>query len=72
MTALSFRAGVLEQPGDFNGDLAVDFEDFFLFAGAFGSRATGENARFDMVRNGEIDFEDFFAFAGLFGKRYAR
>jgi hypothetical protein len=72
MSPYTFRAGVLERPGDFNGDLSVDFEDFFLFAGAFGSRATGENVRFDMVKNGEIDFDDFFAFAGVFGRRYER
>jgi hypothetical protein len=70
----TFRADArgLERPGDFNGDFGVDFEDFFLFAGAFGQKATGENARFDMDRNGEVGFEDFFAFAGVFGKQYPR
>jgi|GEM_PF-4775226 len=72
MSPYAFRADpkALERPGDFNGDLAVDFEDFFLFAGAFGERATGDLAKFDMVKNGVIDFEDFFAFAGVFGRRY--
>ncbi|OGG53444.1 MAG: hypothetical protein A3F84_12730 [Candidatus Handelsmanbacteria bacterium RIFCSPLOWO2_12_FULL_64_10] len=74
MSPYTFRADAkaLERPGDFNGDLTVDFDDFFLFAQAFGERATEKFTKFDMVKNGEIDFEDFFAFAGAFGKRYDR
>jgi hypothetical protein len=52
-------------PGDFNGDGGVDFDDFFLFAAAFGSR----EARFDLSRDGRVDFDDFFLFAAQFGKR---
>ncbi|OGG55610.1 MAG: hypothetical protein A3F84_01755 [Candidatus Handelsmanbacteria bacterium RIFCSPLOWO2_12_FULL_64_10] len=42
MPPYAFRADAkaLERPGDFNGDLAVDFEDFFAFAGVFGRQYT--------------------------------
>jgi len=53
--------------GDFNGDGVVDFDDFFLFAAAFGSR----EARFDLSRDGRVDLDDFFLFAAAFGKRKA-
>jgi hypothetical protein len=48
---------------DFNGDGKVDFDDFFLFAGAFGSSAV----KFDLSGNGNVDFDDFFLFAQRFG-----
>lgn len=51
--------------GDFNGDGRVDFDDFFLFAAAFGSR----DSRFDLSRDGQVNFDDFFIFAAQFGKR---
>lgn len=54
---------------DFNCDGEVNFDDFFLFANAFGQKATTENARFDLSRNGEVDFDDFFIFAETFGKK---
>lgn len=53
---------------DFNGDGKADFDDFFLFATAFGQQAKGENAKFDLDGDGEIGFGDFFLFAGAFGK----
>jgi hypothetical protein len=61
------RAGGLA--GDFNEDGEVGFEDFFLFAGAFGQKAAGDNAKFDLDGDGEVSFGDFFAFAGEFGKK---
>ena len=48
---------------DFNDDGKVDFDDFFLFAGAFGS----SGAKFDLSGNGKVDFDDFFLFAQRFG-----
>lgn len=51
--------------GDFNGDSRVDFDDFFLFAVAFGSR----DVRFDLNGDGQVDFDDFFVFAVQFGKK---
>jgi sugar lactone lactonase YvrE len=54
---------------DFDGDGEVGFADFFLFAEAFGQKATGGNARFDLDGDGEVDFDDFFAFAEAFGKK---
>ncbi len=50
---------------DFNGDGMVDFDDFFLFAAAFGSN----DARFDLDEDGTVGFDDFFVFAASFGKR---
>lgn len=49
---------------DFDGNGAVDFEDFFLFAAAFG----GKDARFDLNQDGIVDLSDFFRFAEDFGK----
>ena len=50
-------------PGDFDGNGAVDFDDFFMFVDYFG----GSDARFDLDGNGAIDFDDFFAFVDNFG-----
>jgi len=55
-------AGAL--PGDFNGSGRVDFDDFFLFADAFG----GSDPLFDLNSSGAVDFDDFFIFADNFGK----
>ena len=51
-------------PGDFNSDGKVDFDDFFLFADAFG----GHDPFYDLDSSGGIDFDDFFLFADNFGK----
>jgi hypothetical protein len=53
---------------DFDGSGQVNFDDFFLFAEAFGKPATGANATFDLDGNGAINMDDFFAFADRFGK----
>ena len=53
--------------GDFNGDLVVDLDDFFLFADKFGQAATGDAAKFDLAPDGTIDLDDFFLFADKFG-----
>ncbi len=56
---------------DFNGSGAVDFDDFFLFADAFGTRQGDAkfDAKFDLSGNGAVDFDDFFLFAADFGKK---
>ncbi len=56
---------------DFNGDGAVDFDDFVLFARAFGARPEAANwdAKFDLEADGEVNFKDFVTFARLFGSR---
>jgi|GEM_PF-4968024 len=56
---------------DFNGSGTVDFEDFFLFAGAFNAKQgdPGFEAKFDLDNDGAIGFGDFFIFAGDFGKK---
>ncbi|MDE2889980.1 MAG: FG-GAP-like repeat-containing protein [Gemmatimonadota bacterium] len=50
---------------DFNGDGAVDFADFILFAQAFGSA----DMRFDLDGNGTVGFGDFLAFVAAYEKR---
>jgi hypothetical protein len=68
---VEFRATITSEiltqlmPGDFNGDDAVDFADFFLFADAFG----GSDPRFDLDDSGRVDFADFFLFADAFGRK---
>lgn len=54
---------------DFNGNGRVDFDDFFMFAEAFGRRRgeAGFNAKFDLNADGAINFDDFFIFAERFG-----
>jgi PKD repeat protein len=70
-----FVAEVVEKadPGDFNGDKAVTFDDFFLFADAFGTGEgeVGYDALKDLSGNGRIDFDDFFLFADVFGTVYS-
>lgn len=49
---------------DFDGSGVVDFTDFLLFAGVFGTT----NASYDLDGSGgAIDFNDFLVFAGQFG-----
>ncbi len=54
---------------DFDGNGRVDFDDFFLFADAFGRRRgeAGYNLKFDLNADGDINFDDFFLFADRFG-----
>lgn len=56
---------------DFDGNYAVDLDDFFLFASAFGKRApdAGFDVKYDLDRSGGIDFDDFLLFAESFGKK---
>jgi PKD repeat protein len=59
--------------GDFNNDLIVNFDDFFLFADSFGlsEGQSGYNAMLDLSGNAAVDFDDFFQFADVFGVSYA-
>lgn len=52
---------------DFDGNGAVDFNDFLAFAGAFGTA----NATYDIDASGTVDFNDFLVFAGSFGRPLA-
>ncbi len=56
---------------DFDESGVVDFSDFLLFAGAFGSREGQKmyEARYDLNGDGAIGFEDFLVFVSSFGKR---
>ena len=55
---------------DFDQNGAVDFPDFLLFVGKFGSKQGDERYedRFDLDGNGAIDFPDFLIFVNGFGK----
>jgi len=75
-TAMAFRNNATDAQGLpilglFGADATVGFDDFFIFAENFGSKAgdaTFERA-FDLHPNNRIDFNDFFVFADNFGKR---
>jgi hypothetical protein len=56
---ISFQA----KSPDFDGSGLVDFSDFLLFAGAFGSSSSNE----DLDSSGSVDFPDFLIFAAAFG-----
>ena len=52
--------------GDANDDGITDFNDFFLFADAFGS----SDPIFDYDGSGIVDFDDFYIFADAFSEEY--
>lgn len=64
--SVTFTPGVGGMAGqaDFDGDGAVGFGDFLLFAAAFG----GTDPAFDLDGDGPVGFSDFLIFAGLFGQ----
>ena len=49
---------------DFDESGEIDFSDFLLFAGAFGTA----NEKFDLDNSGSVDFPDFLLFVANFGK----
>ncbi|MBI2504971.1 MAG: Ig-like domain-containing protein, partial [Candidatus Latescibacteria bacterium] len=53
---------------DFDGDGSIGFDDFFLFADAFGKSAATAGAAYDLDGDGSVAFSDFFVFADLFGR----
>lgn len=59
-----------EPSPDFDGSGIVDFPDFLLFVGAFGSQEGQKKyeARYDLTGDGAIGFDDFLIFASHFGK----
>ena len=59
-----------EPSPDFDGSGIVDFPDFLLFVGAFGSQEGQEKyeARYDLTGDGAIGFDDFLILASNFGK----
>ena len=60
-------------PGDFDGDLDVDFADFLAFTGVFGLSSSDANydARMDLNDDGIINFTDFLVFIGVFGTTHS-
>ena len=57
-----------EATADFDGDGDTGFDDFFLFADAFG----GSDPRFDLDGSGSVDFADFFLLVDHFADPEAR
>jgi hypothetical protein len=55
---------------DFSGDGKVNFDDFVMFAAAFGKRSgmSGYQAAFDLDGDGQIAFPDLVVFARAFGE----
>ncbi len=56
-------------PGDCDVDRDVDYDDFIVLAGAYGS-SSGEPAydgRADFDRDGDVDYDDFINLAGNYG-----
>ena len=55
---------------DFDQNGVVDFPDFLLFVGKFGSKQGDETYedRFDLDGNGTVDISDFLIFVNDFGK----
>lgn len=55
-------------PADYDDSGTVDFDDFLLFAAAFGKRQgeAGFESRFDLKPSGLVDFRDFLVFAEHF------
>ena len=59
---------------DFDENGVVDFPDFLLFVGKFGSKQGDKTYedRFDLDSNGAIEFSDFLIFVNDFGKTVPR
>ena len=54
----------VEAKSDFDGNGVIEFADFLLFVGAFGS----SESQYDIDGNGSVDFPDFLLFVQVFGK----
>jgi hypothetical protein len=74
-TAMAIRNQAVDGQGQplyglFGSDNTVGFDDFFLFADAFGSTSADEawEPAFDLAPSERVDFEDFFVFADNFGR----
>ncbi len=57
--------------GDFDGNGAVEFQDFLLFVAQFGKSSSddGFDARMDLDGNGTVEFQDFLLFVAAFGSK---
>lgn len=64
------RPGVSVANLDFDGDGAVGFTDFLLFASKFGLSEgdAGFDVKYDLDGNGIVGFSDFLIFVQGFGK----
>ncbi len=55
--------------GDCDGDYEVDYDDFIILAGAYGTSVgeAGYHARADLDNDGDVDYDDFITLAGAYG-----
>ncbi len=69
VASLPFALAVSLPSPDIDGDGNVNFADFILFAGKYGSRIGQDryDPRCDLNGDGQIDFADFLIFAADFG-----
>jgi hypothetical protein len=56
--------------GDIDGDYNVDYDDFIVLAGAYGSTIgqPAYNSAADIDGDGDVDYSDFIALAGNYGQ----
>jgi len=61
---------VISCPCDLNGDCQVNFDDFAIFASAYGTHCGDPNyiAAADLKHDGVINFDDFAMFAAVYGR----
>jgi WD40 repeat protein len=59
-------------PGDFDHDRDVDFNDLTFFVGHYGETTSSPswNSSCDFDRDGDVDFNDITYFAGIYGTSY--
>jgi hypothetical protein len=55
--------------GDIDGDSDVDSDDFYLFAGVYGT-SPPSNPWCNLDCDGDVDSDDFYIFAGKYGSSY--
>jgi hypothetical protein len=56
-------------PGDLNGDSKINFDDFVMFAAAYGTHIGDAdfNLMADLNHDNDVDFDDFVTFASVYG-----
>jgi hypothetical protein len=61
--------GVARRPGDADGDHDVDYDDFIVLAGAYGTSNgdPGYDPDADFDEDGDVDYDDFIVLAGAYG-----
>jgi len=68
--SIDVSATVVTELGDINWDGVIDYDDFIIFAGAYGSDEGDPNwdPNCDLDGDGHVGPDDFYRFAGNYGK----